>query len=49
MKGCTLEDATLELGKPTEVADFQVQYNPPGERSHLIDIRRSLVYKYISA
>ncbi|XP_057308666.1 disks large homolog 5-like isoform X2 [Hydractinia symbiolongicarpus] len=30
MKGCTLEDATLELGKPTEVADFQVQYNPPG-------------------
>lgn len=26
----TLEEATLELNKPTEVADFHVQYNPPG-------------------
>jgi len=30
MNNCTLEEATLELGKPTEVADFNVQYNPPG-------------------
>ena len=30
MESCTLEEATLELGKPTEVSDFHVQYNPPG-------------------
>ena len=32
MQNSTLEEATLELGKPTEVADFKVQYNPPGYR-----------------
>ena len=30
MRKSTLEEATLELGKHTEVADFHVQYNPPG-------------------
>jgi len=27
LRSCTLEDATLELNKPTEVADFRVQHN----------------------
>jgi len=30
MRHSTLEDATLELGKHTEVSDLKVQYNPPG-------------------
>ena len=31
MCGSTHEEAILELNKPTEVADFHVQYNPPGK------------------